>query len=152
LIFYTAFLSHKIIKKELYNLVEIVILLTNAVAFYLLGYYLINTVFENEQYLTYFTLANALVHGALGFWIYRMKLADSSVSLFILGLGIAFITISVPVAFHGNTITVLWTIEALALCFIGYRTKRDCLFDAHGCLVDFDPGKPGLGLVQALFI
>ena len=125
LIFYTAFLSHKIIKKELYNLVEIVILLTNAVAFYLLGYYLINTVFENEQYLTYFTLANALVHGALGFWIYRMKLADSSVSLFILGLGIAFITISVPVAFHGNTITVLWTIEALALCFIGYRTKRE---------------------------
>ena len=125
LIFYTAFLSHKIIKKELYNLGEIVILLTNAVAFYLLGYYLINTVFDNEQCLTYFTLANALVHGALGFWIYRMKLADSSVSLFILGLGIAFITISVPVAFHGNTITVLWTIEALAICYVGYKTKRD---------------------------
>lgn len=125
LIFYTAFLSHKIINKELYNLGEIVILLINAIAFYLLGYYIINTVFENDQYLTYFTLVNALVHGALGFWIYRLKLADNSVSLFILGLGIAFITISVPVAFQGNTITVLWAIEALALSFIGYKTKRE---------------------------
>jgi len=125
LIFYAAFLAHKIIKKELYSLVEIGILLCNAVAFFLLGYYLIDSVFDNDHYLTYFTLANALVHGALGIWIYRMKLADKTVSLFILGLGITFITISVPVAFHGNTITVLWTIEALALCFIGYRTKRD---------------------------
>ena len=125
IIFYTAFLVNKIIKKELYNLAEIGILLTNAVAFFLLGYYLFNKTFDNDHHLTLFTLANALVHLIIGERIKWLKLADETVNLFILGLGLTFFTVSIPIHFEGNTITVLWAIEAVFLCYTGYKKNRE---------------------------
>lgn len=125
IIFYTAFLANKIIKKELYALTEIAILLINAITFFLLGYYLINNAFDNENFLTLFTLANALVHVVIGGWIKRLKLADVTVTLFILGLGLTFLTLSIPIHFEGNTITVLWAIEAVFLCYTGLSKTRE---------------------------
>ncbi len=125
IIFYTAFLANKIIKKELYALSEIAILLINAITFFLLGYYLINNAFDNEHFLTLFTLGNALIHLVIGERIKWLKLADESVTLFILGLGLAFFTLSIPIHFEGNTITVLWSIEAVFLCYTGLTKKRE---------------------------
>ena len=125
IIFYTAFLVNKIIKKELYALAEIAVLLINAVAFYLLGYYLINNAFDNEHYLTLFTLGNALIHLVIGERIKWLKLADETVTLFILGLGLTFFTVSIPIHFEGNTITVLWAVEAVFLCYTGLTKKRE---------------------------
>ncbi len=125
IIFYTAFLVNKIIKKELYSIAEIGILLINAVAFFLLGYYLINNAFDNDHYLTLFTLGNALIHLVIGERIKWLKLADESVTLFILGLSLTFFTVSIPIHFEGNTITVLWAIEAVLLCYIGFTKKRE---------------------------
>lgn len=124
-IFYTAFLTNKIIKKELYKLAEIGILLSNAVAFFLLGYYLFNKTFDNDQHLTLFALANALVHLMIGERIKRLKLADETVTLFIIGLGLAFFTVSIPIHYKGNTITVLWATEAFFLFYTGYKKKRE---------------------------
>lgn len=125
IIFYTAFLANKIIKKELYSIAEIGILLINAVAFFLLGYYLINNAFDNEHFLTLFTLGNALIHLVIGERIRWLKLADETVTLFILGLGLTFFTVSIPIHFEGNTITALWAVEAVFLSYIGFTKKRE---------------------------
>ena len=100
-------------------------MLTNAVAFFLLGYYLFNKTFDNDNHLTLFTLANALVHLIIGERIKWLKLADETVNLFILGLGLTFFTVSIPIHFEGNTITVLWAIEAVFLCHTGYKKNRE---------------------------
>lgn len=123
-IFYATFLSYKIVKKELYNLVELLILLINALAFFFIGYYLIDNIYPADAYLTFFTLANALIHLAIGFWIHKLKLADDTVQMFVFGLSITFITILVPIEFHGNTTTILWAVEAIGLSFIGYKYDR----------------------------
>jgi len=123
-IFYATFLTYKIVKKELYNLVELLILLINALAFFFIGYYLINSIYPDHNYLTLFTLSNALIHLAIGFWIHKLKLTDDTVQMFIFGLSITFITILVPIAFHGNTTTILWAVEAICLGFIGYKSAR----------------------------
>jgi uncharacterized membrane protein len=123
-IFYATFLSYKIIKKELYSLEQLLILLINALAFFFIGYYLINSIYPDHNYLTLFTLSNALIHLAIGFWIHKLKLIDDTVQMFIFGLSITFITILVPVAFHGNTTTILWAVEAICLSFIGYKSAR----------------------------
>jgi uncharacterized membrane protein len=125
IIFYTAFLVNKIIKKELYSLSEIGILLINAVAFFLLGCYLFNKTFDNDQHLTLFALANAMVHLIIGERIKWLKLADETVTLFIIGLGLAFYTVSIPIHYKGNTITVLWATEAFFLFYTGYKKKRE---------------------------
>jgi uncharacterized membrane protein len=123
-IFYATFLSYKIIKKEIYNLVELLILLINALAFFFIGYYLIDSIYPDHNYLTLFTLSNALIHLAIGLWIHKLKLTDDTVQMFIFGLSITFVTILVPIAFHGNTTTILWAVEAIGLSFIGYKYDR----------------------------
>lgn len=123
-IFYATFLSYKIIKKELYSLEQLLILLINALAFFFIGYYLINSIYPDHNYLTFFTLSNALIHLAIGFWIHKLKLIDDTVQMFIFGLSVTFITILVPIAFDGNTTTILWAVEAICLCFIGYKSAR----------------------------
>jgi uncharacterized membrane protein len=123
-IFYATFLSYKIIKKEFYSLEQLMILLINALAFFFIGYYLINSIYPDHNYLTLFTLSNALIHLAIGFWIHKIKLTDDTVQMFIFGLSVTFITILVPVAFHGNTTTILWAVEALGLSFIGYKYAK----------------------------
>lgn len=135
LVFYAAFLSYKILKKEMYQLGEIVVLLINAFVFFLIGYQFISHSFANQTYLTIFTLANAVVHLAVGLWIRRMRLVDASVVVFVLGLGISFITVAVPIAFSNTWITMLWVVEATVLCFIGYQEKRNLYLLASFSLV-----------------
>ena len=122
--FYAAFLSYKMVKKELYQFSEIIILLINAFAFFLIGYDFIKDSFHANDLLVIFTVSNAVLHTVAGIWIKKRKLADPTVSMFIIGLGISFITIAIPIAFEGSWITLLWVIEAAILCYIGYRSAR----------------------------
>ncbi|MBA4197433.1 MAG: DUF2339 domain-containing protein [Chitinophaga sp.] len=122
--FYITFLAYKIIKKELYNLLEIGTLLMNSIIYFSVSFSLFTDHYSSNTALTVFTLFNAAVHLAAGFSIFKMKLADNTVYLFLLSLGIAFVTIAVPVTFKENWITILWIIEATALCFIGFKAKR----------------------------
>lgn len=125
LTFYVTFLSYKTYKKELYRLGEIAILLLNALFFFFIGTYLINENFTNIHFLTWFTIANASLHLAVGFGIYKLHLADQSVFQFILGLGLLFITIAIPIEFNGNWVTILWTVEATALAYVANNTSRN---------------------------
>jgi uncharacterized membrane protein len=123
--FYITFLSYKIFKKQLYQLGEIAILLCNALFFFFLGAYLVNQQFNNVHFLTWFTIANAGIHLAAGYAIYRMRLVDNSVFQFIIGLGLLFITVAIPIELDGSWVTVLWTIEATALFFVAKNTGRE---------------------------
>lgn len=122
--FYATFLSYKVVKRELYNIAEISILLLNALVFFFLGTYLINNVYTNPHVLTYFTILNAVIHFVIGLIIYRQKLADHSVYQFIIGLGILFFTISIPVELNGSWVTLLWSFEAAVLCHIGFKNNE----------------------------
>lgn len=122
--FYVAFLSYKIFKKELYQVREIGVLLLNALLFFFIGAFLIQQEFKNVHGLTWFTIANAVIHLAVGYFIYRLRLVDESVFQFILGLGLLFITVAIPIELDGNWVTILWTIEATALLFVATNTHR----------------------------
>ncbi len=122
--FYFTFLFYKVIKKELYNLVEIAVLLLNALLFFFFGYYLISDVFTSSHALTYFTIVNAAIHFFLAYIIYTLKLSDKTVHQFITGLGILFITVAIPVELNGSWVTLLWSIEATVLCWIALKNSR----------------------------
>jgi Predicted membrane protein len=122
--FYATFLSYKIVRRELYDLAEIIVLLVNALLFFFLGTNLIDNIYTNPHVLTWFTMANAFIHLVIGVIIYRLELADRSVYQFIIGLGILFITIAIPVELNGSWVTLLWAIEATMLCWIALKNKR----------------------------
>lgn len=124
-IFLATFLVFKIIKKENYQLREIVVLLLNAIFFFTGSYLLIwnlNILNDNfsqqRQYLTIFAVALGILHLALGLLVRKLKPVDNTVHLFLGGLGISFLTIAVPIAFKGNTITILWATETVVMAWI----------------------------------
>ncbi|MGI8635359.1 MAG: DUF2339 domain-containing protein, partial [Segetibacter sp.] len=122
--FYITFLSYKIYKKELYQVGEIAILLLNALFFFFIGCFIIDQKLNNIHFLTWFTVANAGIHLAAGYFISRLNLVDNSVFQFILGLGLLFITVAIPIELDGNWVTILWTIESTVLFYIADSTRR----------------------------
>lgn len=130
LIFYATFLAYKIIKKEQYALDDVIVLLSNAFIFYLIGYNLIG--YETAaNYAGLFTIINAIIHLGVSQVIRRLKLADRSLYYLLLGLVIVFCTIAVPVQLDGNWVTLLWTAEALLVFWIG-RTRRAPAYEKLG--------------------
>ncbi len=117
-IFYMVFLAFKIIKKEIFDIVDIVMLLFNSFIFYGLGYYLLDDALLNI-YLGLFTLANACIHCLIGYFIYQQKQADKQLFYLVTGLVLVFITITIPVQLDGNWVTLLWIFEAAFLFWIG---------------------------------
>lgn len=121
-IFYCTFLAYKLIKKEKYDIGDILLLMTNSFIFYGVGYSLLSDYGNGEELLGLFTLANAVVHFGVSAVIYKQKLADKNLFYLIAGLVLVFLTVAVPVQLDGNWVTIIWAGEAALLFWIG-RTK-----------------------------
>ena len=129
LIFYITFLAYKFIKKEVFNALDVVLLLANSLIFYGVGYAIVSDSSDGDSYLGLFTLCNALLHGIVSYITYRYKLADKNVFYLVTGLVLIFITISIPVQLDGNWVTLLWIGEAALLFYIA-RTKNAGFYES----------------------
>lgn len=123
-IFYATFLAYKLIKKEQYSVRDVILLLSNAFIFYGYGYGVLMRNYDSITVLGVFTLANAVIHFGVSMVVKRLQLADKALFYLLLGLVIAFITIAIPVQLDGNWVTLLWTIEALIVFYIGRTQAR----------------------------
>ncbi|HYF29733.1 MAG TPA: DUF2339 domain-containing protein [Chitinophagaceae bacterium] len=124
IIFYTTFLAYKLIRKEQYGVDDVSILLSNAFIFYGFGYSILDGNEDTEHLLGLFTVVNAVVHLAVSLVIKKLRLADKALFYLLLGLVITFITIAVPVQLDGSWVTLLWTMEAVIIFFIGRTQAR----------------------------
>ena len=122
-LFYGIFLAYKLKANEKFKKSDVVLLLLNSFIFYGLGYGLLAQHEIGKQLLGVFTLCNAIVHFVVSAVIYRKKLADRNLFFLVSGLVLVFITIAVPVQLDGNWVTLLWTLEAALLFWIG-RSKN----------------------------
>ena len=128
LIFYSTFLAYKLIKKEPFNVLDVVLLLINSFLFYGLGYELVERSPEWSSYLGIFTLFNAFLHALASYIVHRNGKADKSIFYLVAGLVLVFLTISIPVQLDGNWVTLLWMGEATLLFWIG-RSKNVPLYE-----------------------
>jgi hypothetical protein len=128
LIFYLTFIAYKAINKETFTPTIVFLVLANSFIFYGLGYAIIDSRAEGNQFLGLFTVTNAALHFIVGFIISRYNLADKSSIHLITALVLTFVTIAVPVQFRGSWITLLWTAQAAILFWIG-RTKLVALYE-----------------------
>ena len=135
LIFYAAFISYKLWRKESYKIQEVLVLLINAVIYYIVGQAVLKASTTGVSAVTIFTLSNALLHFSAGFWILNKPVQDKSLYLFLVGLGISFLTISIPVAFKGNWITIFWSFEAVVLGLVAYRSSRGIYLTLSNVLI-----------------
>jgi uncharacterized membrane protein len=120
LVFYLTFLAYKLVKKEVYGTMDIILLLANSFIFYSLGYLLLDNS-DGPGITGLFTLANAVVHLLISILIYKQKAYDKNLLYLVSGLVLVFITISIPVQLDGNWVSLLWAGEAALLFWIGRK-------------------------------
>jgi uncharacterized membrane protein len=124
LIFYISTMAYKIIRQEKFNALDVIRILVNSFAFFGIGYAAMNNEWY-EQYLGLFTLANAVVHFAFSYIVFKNKLLDRKMFYFLIALVLCFITLAVPVQLEGNWVTLFWAAEAALLFVIGrYKSVR----------------------------
>jgi uncharacterized membrane protein len=136
ILFYLTFLGYKLLKKEPYEALDIVLVLANSFVFYGLGYSLLKDMPEWESALGMYTLLHALIHGVVGYVIYQQKGVDKPIFYLVLGMFLLFVTLAIPVQLDGNWVTLLWLGEAALLFWIG-RTKQVAIYEkiAYALLV-----------------
>jgi len=126
-LFYLTFLGYKLLQKEPFEGLDIVLVLANSFVFYGLGYSLLD-VPDWESYLGLYTLFHALVHGVAGVVIYRQKGIDKSIFYLASGMVLVFVTLAIPVQLDGSWVSLLWLGEAAVLFWIG-RTKQLVIYE-----------------------
>ena len=127
--FYLIFLAYKLIRKEKFEMEDILLLLANSTVFYGLGYAILRSDQTGEEFLGTFTLVNAVIHGIVAAGIYSRKLSDRNLLSFVVGLVLVFITIAIPVQLDGKWVTMLWAGEVAVLFWIG-RTKNVKVYES----------------------
>ncbi len=127
-IFYVTFLAYKLLKKEWFNIGDIVLLLANSGVFYGIGMYILAEHPSGKELLGIFTLINALIHFGVSTLLHKQKAVDKNLLHLITGLVLVFITIAIPVQLDGNWVTLIWAAEALVLFSIG-RIKKVAIYE-----------------------
>lgn len=133
-IFYVAFLSYKLIKKENYEAKDIFSVLSNSFLFYGLGIVILNGNPIASQYFGLFTLLNAVIHFGVSVLIYKKKLADKSLFYLVIGMVLTFITIAIPVQLSGNWVTLAWAFQGMLLFYLG-RSKKVSFYEKLSYIV-----------------
>ena len=129
LIFYISFLAYKIRKKENFNAGDVILMLINSFIFYGIGFATLSTNVQTENLVGLFTLGQAVIHFGVSVVLYKNKLADRNLFYLASGLVLVFITIAVPVQLDGNWVTLIWSLQAALLFWIG-RTKKVGVYES----------------------
>ena len=130
LIFYLTFIAYKVVSKDNIAFENVVLILSNSFIFYGFGYSMLDDRTDFANVLGMFTIANAAIHFAFSLAISRLKLPTKDLIYLTAALVLTFSTITVPIQFDGNFITLIWAAEAAILFWIG-RTKAISLFESY---------------------
>lgn len=126
--FYATFLASKLVKKEIFRMDDILLLLLNSFFFYGIGYITFDQHEVGKEFLGLFTVGNALIHLIVSIAIFKQSKSDRNVFFFVVGLALVFITIAIPIQLNGKWVTLLWLGEAILLFWIG-RTKEVSVYE-----------------------
>jgi uncharacterized membrane protein len=121
--FYTTIIAFKTLEGVKLRPQDIIMLLSNSFLYFMVGYAVVYDI-EIETDLTgLFTALNALVHLIASLVIKRKDMEDKSLYYFAIGLAIAFGTMTIPVQFDGNWVTLLWIFEAAILLWVSRKNQ-----------------------------
>lgn len=130
LTFYCTFLAYKLVSKENVAVENIILIPANSFIFYGFGYSILRNHEGLENYLGLFTILNSAIHLIFAFGVSRVKSIAQDLVYLLGALVLTFATIAVPVQLDGNWVTLIWTVEAAILFWIG-RTKQIRLYEVY---------------------
>ena len=129
-IFYFSILYHRLVEDNFTVVEHTSLILFNAFVAYGFGYRLLDSQENLSGYLGVYTAANAAVHLIVAFVINRLKPSAVDAVQVLTILVLTFASISIPVQFDGNAVTMIWATEAAILFWFG-RTRGVRLFESY---------------------
>jgi hypothetical protein len=121
LIFSLAFVLNNIIEKNRFTNYEIAALVSNTAIYYAIGHEILYGIFPGQ--LGLYTIGLAFFNIAFAFIIYKKYQFDKNIIYVLIGLALTLATITIPVQFQGNYITVFWAAEAVLLFWLTKTSK-----------------------------
>lgn len=121
LIFVIANIINNLRTKGTFSKAQLSILALNTFVFYGIGT-LILSHFKPE-FVGIFTAFLAVLNLAYALLLYKKFGLDKTAVYLLIGLTLTFITLSIPIQFSGNNITIFWAAEAVLLLWLSQKSK-----------------------------
>lgn len=128
ILFYVIFIAYKFLHLKKYNIGDIIILLFNSFIFFGIGYILLEQHEVGSQLLGAFALGNGFIHFIAAALINKRELADRNLFYLIAGLVLICLTLAIPIQLDGHWVTIMWSLEAVVLFWIG-RSKQVAFYE-----------------------
>lgn len=128
LLFYGIFMAQKLVKKEKFAADDLLLILFNSFIYFGFGYFFLSEEFKSNEVLSFFTLGNALIHFAAASLIFTQRKDKKGLFRLVIGMGIAFLGIAIPVQLDANWVTLLWAIGATFLFWLS-RKEEDWFYE-----------------------
>jgi len=120
LIFYGSFLSYKLFKKKALDAWDVVLILSNSMIFFGIGYNALNDD-GYSQWQGLFAIANAVIHLLFAVLCKQRETGSKTLFHFIIAMVTGFITMAIPIQLDGNYVTIIWLTEMLILMWLSQR-------------------------------
>jgi uncharacterized membrane protein len=127
-IYYGVTLAYRLLTDEIGMIENAGMVLTNSFVYYGFGYAILGSRQNLQSFEGLFTGVHALFHSAVAQFVSRFRSSADDVVQVLAVLIITFTTISIPVQFDGNYVTLIWTVEAAVLFWFG-RARLTRLFE-----------------------
>lgn len=120
-IFSITIVSNNLRNKGVFSTIEYFILVANTFSFFGIGMVILN---DWESDLTgLFTLLLAIYNIIYAGILYKKFGLDKNAVYLLIGLALTFVTLTIPIQFEGNQITLFWAIEAVLLFWLSKKSK-----------------------------
>lgn len=120
-IFSLAVVLSNIRNKGIFSYIEYFIMVTNTFFFFGIGMGIIHN--WGVDFKGLFTLLLAIYNIVYAFILYRKFGLDKNAVYLLIGLALTFLTLTIPLQFEGNQITLFWAAEAVLLFWLSQKSK-----------------------------
>lgn len=120
-IFSVTIVLHNIRNKGTLSVIEYIILVANTFLFFTVGMTIIHSWGINFKGL--FTLLLAFYNMVYAFILYKKFGLDKNAIYLLIALALTFVTLTIPIQFEGNQITLFWAAEAVLLFWLSQKSK-----------------------------
>jgi len=119
LIFAVISVLYNLTHKQKTTFRDLFLISANGALYFLWTYAL----FESNyfQYLGLYAVFMAILYLGMGAFSIRRSTGDTNLFLVLLGLSLTFLTLAIPIQLKQNWISIGWAVEAVILCWIGFR-------------------------------
>lgn len=126
LTFLASALVYTIRKNERFGTPEITLLLSNAMAYLLVGLYLYNYI-DKGYWNGLFVLGLGALYLGIVLLLYRKQGIDKNILYLLIALVCSFVSLAAPIQLEGNSITLFWAAEGVLLLYIGQKAQLNLL-------------------------